>query len=216
MDVGDAANIATETIPKLSEECIGKRTVKEFKSTHPWLTEEIIKLKVEKANIEGTAQEAEAILRCSEAISKERCAYMMRTKEELEKMKSGSKLWWKTSGEMLGKAAKVCSTPALRKDDGSWIMDGVAKAGHLAQTFANKNKMPEQETNKYSRLGPGKPHQQNLPFPVETQTMDVLKALKSASGTGPDELPARILNECAEELALPITILATRILATSI
>ena len=38
MDADDAARAVTSTILKLVEECIGKRTMKEYKSTHPWLT----------------------------------------------------------------------------------------------------------------------------------------------------------------------------------
>ena len=54
---------------------------------------------------------------------------------------------------------------------------------------------------------------QELITPLIEGTLKVLMALNPASGTGPDELPARILKECAEELALPITILVMRILA---
>ena len=39
-----------------------------------------------------------------------------------------------------------------------------------------------------------------------------MKDLNPSSGTGPDNLPARILQEFAEELALPIAILAIRII----
>jgi hypothetical protein len=50
-------------------------------------------------------------------------------------------------------------------------------------------------------------------FPILETSLKVLKLLVPGSGTRPDELPARILKECAEELALPITILVMRILA---
>ena len=40
----------------------------------------------------------------------------------------------------------------------------------------------------------------------------MLKNLCVASATGPDGLPARVLRECAEELALPVTLLVRRLL----
>ena len=44
-------------------------------------------------------------------------------------------------------------------------------------------------------------------------TFDKLNGFRDDSGTGPDECPARILKMCAKELALPLTMLITRILA---
>ena len=42
--------------------------------------------------------------------------------------------------------------------------------------------------------------------------LKVLKNLDEHSGTGPDRLPARILKSCASELALPVTLLARKLL----
>ena len=42
--------------------------------------------------------------------------------------------------------------------------------------------------------------------------LNILKNFDESSGTGPDLLPARILTLMAEELALPITLLARKIL----
>ena len=43
--------------------------------------------------------------------------------------------------------------------------------------------------------------------------LKLLKNLDEHSGTGPDRLPARILKSCASELALPVTLLARKLLA---
>ena len=48
MDADTAAEHVTTTILKYAEESIGKRKLKEVKSTHPWLTPEIVKLTAEK------------------------------------------------------------------------------------------------------------------------------------------------------------------------
>ena len=42
----------------------------------------------------------------------------------------------------------------------------------------------------------------------------IMSNLREDSGTGPDELPARIIKMCASQLAKPIAMLTTRILAT--
>ena len=40
----------------------------------------------------------------------------------------------------------------------------------------------------------------------------MLQAIDADSGTGPDQLPARILKYCAKQLALPVALLAFRII----
>ena len=66
------------------------------------------------------------------------------------------------------------------------------------------------------RRGLGRPSEikQDLVYPIVDQTRGVLKAVNVNSGTGPDDLPGRILRDCAEELASPITILILRILSS--
>ena len=48
MDADTAANKVTSIIRDLAKKCIGKRTMKEIKSTHPWRTPEIMRLTKEK------------------------------------------------------------------------------------------------------------------------------------------------------------------------
>ena len=43
-------------------------------------------------------------------------------------------------------------------------------------------------------------------------TRKILQDINADKSTGPDSLPGRILKECAEELAAPITLLAKRLL----
>ena len=49
-------------------------------------------------------------------------------------------------------------------------------------------------------------------MPTTEITEKIMNELNVSSGTGPDEVPARILRECSHELALPITLLVIRIL----
>ena len=45
-----------------------------------------------------------------------------------------------------------------------------------------------------------------------SKVCDLLRKLDETSGTGPDLLPARILKHCASELAIPVTLLARKLL----
>ena len=116
-------------------ECIGKRQIREAKSTHPWMTEEIVDMVAKKHAAEGTAQENEARDRCSEKMAQTKAEYVQRTKESLKDMKEGSKQWWKTSSELLGAPSKICNIPALKDMDGNWVKDPGPKADLLAKNF---------------------------------------------------------------------------------
>ena len=50
--------------------------------------------------------------------------------------------------------------------------------------------------------------------PTLSRAIQVLGQLDPSSATGPDELPTRILRECATSLALPLLLLACQILRT--
>ena len=129
-------------------------------------------------------------------------------------MKKGSKQWWSLCATLLGALAKVSSIPALKNEDGSWTIDSKAKANKLALAFKSKNILPANAENEFSTLQKIRTCQEDLFFPMVNQTVQVLEALREDSGTGPDYLPARILKNCARQLAKPITILIIRILAT--
>ena len=49
-----AAASLTETILECAQVCIGKKTVREAKSTHPWMTERIVEATARKREAEGT------------------------------------------------------------------------------------------------------------------------------------------------------------------
>ena len=44
------------------------------------------------------------------------------------------------------------------------------------------------------------------------KTKAILKKINPDKATGPDQLPGRILKECADELAYPVTLLARQML----
>ena len=131
-------------------------------------------------------------------------------------MKKGSKQWWKLAATIMGALSKSCSIPALKNDEGSWITSLKDKANMLAASFKSKNVLPDTSVNEFTTLKRLRSSQDELFFPVIGQTLEELEGLREDSGTGPDQLPARILKKCSRQLAKPITILIIRILATGI
>ena len=88
------------------------------------------------------------------------------------------------------------------------------RANELASTFKEKARLPPSTTNAYSTLH-GHPDgaQQSGFLRIRVRTVHkLLRSLDEHSGTGPDRLPARILKACAAELALPVTLLARKLL----
>ena len=95
MEPNDCAIELTQTILELAEQSIGRQIVKEPKSTHPWMTQEIIECIAAKHAAEGTPDEERLTQLCSDKILATRSAYISKTKGELKKMKQGPKLLWK-------------------------------------------------------------------------------------------------------------------------
>ena len=61
------------------------------KSTHPWLTDEVLKLVRAKRDAAGSSTEEEAAKRCSEALLEAYQSWVGRTREELATLRRGSK-----------------------------------------------------------------------------------------------------------------------------
>ena len=57
-------------------------------------------------------------------------------------LKPSSMLWWKKAKEVMKHAAQVSSPPALKTKDGAWVLDAQGKANLIADTFAEKCKLP--------------------------------------------------------------------------
>ena len=150
---------------------------------------------------------------CSVGIKAEYAKYVAKEKERLQKEARGSKGWWSRVRRLLQQSLKQCSIPALKKPAGEWCIDAKSKADHLADTFKSKFKLSQNVTNYYTDLEP-------LPYRGQTAIAEitedraekVLLNLRSDSATGPDQLPTRIIKECAKELANPFCMFAKLIL----
>ena len=87
-------------------------------------------------------------------------------------------------------------------------MGNTGKANLFANTFSSKFVLPDERANEYSHLKNGTSEQAFPLLPTVDAAEKMLQALNVDSGTGPDQLPARILKYCAKQLALPLTLLA--------
>ena len=102
---------------------------------------------------------------------------------------------------------------AALRVNGQWVCEAVAKANVFAETFARKWVSPDLELNCYTPVPQRAARDDRVLLPLRSGAAPAeLRALRPDSGTGPDELPARILRECAQVLALPVAKLARRIL----
>ena len=81
MDTNAGAERVTEVILQLPNEAIGKRLLKEKKSTHLWLTDKAVQAAADRDVAEGTGNERLAVLECSRIMKEEREAYIERKKE---------------------------------------------------------------------------------------------------------------------------------------
>ena len=208
---------ATETFTGLLlqclQECVPQRVLQEKKRTHPWLTDRVLQLVDKKKAAAGTTREREAAVACSQGILEEYWKYVARVREELATLRAGTKKWWTKTQELLQGKSKTCSVPALKSAEGGWVTTAKGKADLLAETFSEKNTLPEAEENCYTTLAREEVQEDWEPTGQKT-TEEVLDNLRDESATGPDLVPTRLLHHCARELAKPLHRLARRILET--
>ena len=95
-------------------------------------------------------------------------------------------------------------------------MDATGKAELISKALAAKYTIRGPVINCYTPLTDSGNEQDELRLPTVEMAYEELSALREDSGTGPDNLPARILKFCAAQLARPVAILAMRIIMTGI
>ena len=210
----EAASWITATLLKIVDEYIPSKWITDRSYSHPWINDECREALRQKHESRGT--EGYAVMRnaCSEVFLRTYQDYVRKTRETLKSMDPSSRGWWKIANSLLTKASTTENIPALQRSDGTWAMTPTERANELASTFRAKSQLPEKSTNHYTELRrePREPQQGFLRLRVRT-VLKVLRGLDEHSGTGPDRVPARILKRCAAELALPVTLLARKLLA---
>ncbi len=208
----EAAASLTRRVIEVVERHIPTRWHVDKAFAHPWLNaacREALRL---KHAAEGTADFAAKRDECTRVFQEARRAYIDKVRVDLKKMSPSSRGWWKLSGSLLLKATGQENIPPLKRSDGSWAKSPTDKAAELASVFREKSVLPTLEENDYSALEPNVDTQMPAFLRIRVRSVKkILKELDETSGTGPDRLPARVLQRCHAELALPVTLL-TRIL----
>ena len=105
-------------------------------------------------------------------------------------------------------------TPAIRDEQGVLRQDAKSKADAFAAAMRSKFVLPPAIENEYSPVP-------NLPMGrsftnqcLHDFAVSYLSNLNSNCATGPDDVPARFLRECSEELARPLVLLTELILSS--
>jgi hypothetical protein len=210
----EGAALTTNLVLSYAESRIPRRSIRSKKKSHPWLTERIVQLVADKHAANGTPQYEEAVKACSAGMLNEYEKFTSDVRKKLLGARRGSKQWCTLSRELLMQRTRVEGIPALRADDGSWARDAACKAELLAGTFNGKNVLPTVVQNEYTKLQRNRLTRKMRKTWSEHEVCKVLNSLDENSGTGPDLLPSRILRNCARELALPVLLLALKILET--
>ena len=196
---------------------IPSRTFVVEKSSHPWLNDRCKRLVLAKHAAVGTPFFSQRQLECSQGLNEEYEKYASKCRERLNRCNAQPRKWWRLSQCLLGRSVPVSSIPPLQGPGGVWVLDAMSKADLFSTTFAAKARLTEPASNHYSILrGQAGPCMSGfLPICVR-QAKALLRKLRDLSSTGPDKLPAKILKQCADSLALPVTILARAVLNTGV
>ena len=204
IDPDEAASRMTDTVLSAAGVSIGKRQLREQKGTHPWINDKVLWLVQQRRAAAGTAEEREAAEACSRGIMAEYLKHTVHAKGELETMKNCSKAWWKKARELQHRQTASATIPALRTDN-TWHREPQQKAQALADAFQAKFGLPAAEANDYSFVPRSVGGQRDSVLEICAATVQrALEKLDPCSGTGPDKLPARILQKCAPELCQPL------------
>ena len=163
-----------------------------------------------KAAAESTDEFPEISRRCGDIIREEYHKYVCDLKCKLMGLPRCSKEWWRVSSELLDNVVPRAGPPSLRDVTGEWAHDPVSMANLFAGTFQRKNALPP-EVEDIHVEEPADVMKDFVPLRVRT-TMRVLKELREDQATGPGRLGAKVLRRCSAQLALPVTLLARRIL----
>ena len=183
-----------------------------YKRGHPWVHGGILRLVKRMQSSVGTKAYHHWNVKCNEAIWKGYRSYVSRTREKLRRLKRGSKLWWSLTKTATNQSAHKQGIGPLCVE-GLWTTDDASKCKAFRDSFAKQFQLPERRDNQFSAL-PDRHVAFFLPHvvPLDAIIYDFLRTLSANSATGPDDIPARFLKDCAGNLVFPIRLLCKRIM----
>ena len=206
MSVDDMALRFEDTVSKVLNELVPKKHITATPKAHPWLNDRCRQAIDEKQSAVGTPQELPARDRCSQILTEEHDKYIGRMRGKLSRLPRSSRGWWRLANALAGKRSKSSGIQPLRNSAGQWVRSSQGKAELLAETFARKSTLPAEEVNDYTAVGE-EDFADDTFLPIRCRDVKkVLRKLKLDSATGPDGLATRVLKNCADELAYPLTL----------
>ncbi len=209
----EATETMVQTILEAVSCCIPSRVIKDKVWAHPWLNDACREALQRKRNAFGTTDFPRLRDECSRTYLQAHNSYVTKTREKLKEMSPSSRGWWKLSGTLLQKAGTKEGIPPLQREDETWALTPDERAAELARVFRSKSQLPTAHQNEYSELTEHtEAKMRRMPKLTVSKVFDLLQKLDETSGTGPDLLPARVLKHCAAELAIPVTLLARKLL----
>ena len=168
----DATKWVTDTVLRVARDLYPIDHSSSSQITHPWLNDRAVALVDAKRVAQGTPLERETTLACSAGLAAEYHDYIVRTAQKMRELKPSSKLWWKKAKEVMKHEAQVSSIPALKTNDGVWVLNAQGKANLFADTFAGKCKLPQPRLNVYTECHQCPEIQGSFVFPSEKQCRD--------------------------------------------
>ena len=187
-----------------------RETVRRTRNTHPWLNARCRTAIINKNVSEGTDSYQAASSSCAQVLREEREKYVEKLKAKLASLPRCSKQWWRINRELLHRKANISSIPPLRNGT-DWLLDAKAKANAFAETFAFKNRLPDEVVDTPFC---GAPDFEMLSFiPLRTRlTKSLFRKLDEATATGNDKISSAILKRLGNVLAAPFTRICRRLL----
>lgn len=217
VDTNEVVEAFTEKVLTVTRKYIPVSTAPVKKSTHPWMNRRCLELVAAKRAAEGTAEYKRKLEECSRGILEEYHKHVERLQKELKQLPRSSKKWWKLAKSVTTGEALKGSVPPLKNPKGEWVTTASGKCNLLKETLTQKYHLAAGEANEYSELPEDLPEGLSGFLPVRRrQVVKQLKQLNEDKATGPDNLSARVLKQCAEQLGLPIARLTRRILNSGV
>ena len=220
-DPSTAARNLTDFILTTAATYIPTRNITDVKKTHPWLTDACKHAISQKQLAEGQPHYDEAQKHADETLTSAYHDYQNKLKTQLTQLPRNSKKWWRINRQLLNNEAPRLNIPPLKENNGTWVHDATTKANLFASTFSSKFTLPSVPTH-----NPDENHDDNdenrhalttgtsnFILLRTRHTRRLLNSLDTCKATGPDLLPATLLKNCSDTLALPLTLLARSILA---
>ena len=211
---GDDA--ASEMVQRLLDEvafAIPSKVIMDKVWAHPWLNDACRRALQRKRDAFGTPSFEIRRDECSQAYLDAYASYVTKIRDELKKLPPSSRGWWKLSGSLLQRGGARETIPPLKRSDDTWALSPMERAEELAEVWRLKSQLPTSVTNIYTELEPiTQAKMFRVPRLSVSSVYALLRDLDATSGTGPDRLPARVLKECAAELALPLTLLVRKLI----